>query len=76
MEIAAIVLVSKAIAEGLKANPDHVAECLREAEAAMNAKALERRRIVSGTPRLHEVSGSSISKDLVELRFLAPTRAV
>lgn len=76
MEIAATVMISKAIAEGLKANPDHVTECLREAEAAMNAKALERRRIVSGTPRLHDVRDSALSKDLVELRFLAPTRSI
>lgn len=76
MEIAATILVSKTIAAGLKANPDHAAECLREAEATMNAKALERRRIVSGMPRLHDVRDSSLGKDLVELTFRAPTRAL
>lgn len=76
MEIAAIIIVNKAIAAGLKANPDHVAECLREAEATMNLAALERHRIVSGTPRLQDVRDSAIAKDCVELRFHAPTRAI
>jgi len=76
MEISAILLVTKTIAAGLKANPEHVQECLREAEATMNTEALKRKRIVSGTPRLHEVRDSSFGKDLVELRFHAPTRAI
>lgn len=76
MEIESTLLVTKAIAEGLKANPAHVTECLREAEAAMNTAALERRRIVNGTPRLHEVRASALSRDHVELTFRAPTRAI
>jgi hypothetical protein len=76
MEIAATILVNKTIAAGLKANPDHVAECLREAEATMNTVALERHRIVNGTPRLHDVRNSAIGTDLVELTFHAPTRAI
>ncbi|MCY1241367.1 hypothetical protein D9M72_542640 [compost metagenome] len=76
MEIAATILVNKAIAARLKANPEHVAECMREAEATMNTKALERHRIVNGTPRLHSVQDSAIGKDLVELTFRAPTRAI
>jgi hypothetical protein len=76
VEIAATILVNKAIAAGLKANPAHVAECLREAEDTMNTVALARHRIVNGTPRLHDVRNSSISKDLVELTFRAPTRSI
>lgn len=76
MEVESKLLVNKAIAEGLKANPDHVQECLREAEAAMNVVALERKRIVNGTPRLHDVRESALSKDHVELTFRAPTRAI
>lgn len=76
IEIEAKLLVNKTIAAGLKANPDHVAECLREAEATMNTKALERHRIVNGTPRLYDVRDSSISADLVELTFRAPTRHI
>ena len=76
MEVESTLLVSKAIAEGFKRNPQHVQECLREAEASMNVVALERRRIVSAVPRLHEVRGSSVGRDLVELTFRAPTRAV
>lgn len=76
MEIAATLLVNKTIAAGLKANPEHVAECLREAEATMNTQALERHRVVNGTPRLHDVRNSAISTDLVELTFHAPTRPI
>ena len=76
MEIESTLLVNKAIAAGLKSNPAHVSECLREAEAAMNAKALERKRIVSGLPRLHDVRNSALTKDCVELTFRAPTRAI
>jgi hypothetical protein len=76
MEIESTLLVNKTIAANLKANPAHVSECLREAEAAMNVKALERKRIVNGTPRLHDVRDSALSKDHVELTFRAPTRAI
>jgi len=76
MEIESRILVNKAIASGLKANPDHVAECIREAEAAMNVVALERRRIVNGIPRLYDVRDSALSKDSVELTFRAPTRVI
>lgn len=76
MEIESKLLVNKAIAAGLKANPDHVAECLREAEASMNMLALKRGRMVNGTPRLHDVRDSAITKDCVELTFRAPTRAI
>lgn len=76
MEVSATLLVTKAIAAGLKANPEHVQECIREAEASMNTVALKRGRIVNGTPRLHSVEGSAISNDHVELTFRAPTRAV
>jgi len=76
VEIEASLLVTKTIAAGLKANPAHVQECLREAEATMNTEALKRRRIVNGTPRLYEVRNSAISADHVELMFRAPTRAV
>lgn len=76
MEIESKLLVTKAIAAGLKANPAHVAECLREAEATMNTVALKRGRMVNGTPRLYEVANSAISNDHVELTFRAPTRAV
>jgi hypothetical protein len=76
MEIESRILVNKTIASGLKANPDHVAECIREAEAAMNVVALERRRIVNGIPRLYGVRDSALSKDSVELTFRAPTRAI
>jgi len=76
MEIAATILVTKAIAANLKANPDHVQECIREAEATMNTMALQRKRVVSGTPRLHEVRSSALSNELVELTFRAPTRAI
>ena len=76
MEIEASLLVTKTIAAGLKANPAHVHECLREAEATMNTEALKRRRIVNGTPRLHEVRNSAISAEHVELTFRAPTRPI
>jgi len=76
MEIEARLLVNKVIAAGLKSNPSHVSECLREAEATMNTIALERKRIVNGTPRLHDVRESALSKDCVELTFRAPTRAI
>lgn len=76
MDVGVTIVVSKAIAEGLKSNPDHVQECVREAEASMNVVALERKRVVSAVPRLVQVSDSSFGKDLVELRFQAPTRAV
>ena len=76
MQIESKLLVNKAIAAGLKSNPEHVAECIREAEAAMNVIALGRKRIVNGTPRLHEVRESALSKDCVELTFRAPTRAI
>lgn len=76
MEIEAKLLVTKTIAAGFKANPDHVTECLREAEATMNAKALERKRIVAGTPRLHDVRDTPLGKNLVELTFRAPTRSI
>lgn len=76
MLIEASLLVAKNIAAGLKANPGHVRECIREAEATMNTEALKRRRIVNGTPRLHEVRNSAISADHVELTFRAPTRPV
>lgn len=76
MEIESKLLVNKTIAAGLKSNPAHVAECIREAEASMNVVALERKRIVNGTPRLHDVRESALSKDCVELTFRAPTRAI
>jgi hypothetical protein len=76
MEIESKLLVSKAIAAGLKANPAHVAECIREAEASMNVIALERRRMVAGTPRLHDVRNSALSNEHVELTFRAPTRTI
>jgi len=76
MQIESKLLVNKTIAAGLKSNPEHVAECIREAEAAMNVIALGRKRIVNGTPRLHEVRESALSKDCVELTFRAPTRAI
>lgn len=76
MEISATLLVTKTIAAGLKANPGHVQECIREAEASMNAVALKRGRMVNGVPRLHSVDNSAISNDHVELTFRAPTRAV
>jgi len=76
MEVESKLLVNKTIAAGLKSNPSHVTECLREAEAAMNVVALARKRIVNGTPRLHEVRQSALSKDSVELTFRAPTRAI
>ena len=76
MEIESRILVHKTIASGLKANPEHVAECIREAEATMNVIALERRRIVNGAPRLHDVRSSAISAEHVELTFRAPTRAI
>jgi hypothetical protein len=76
MEIESRLLVTKTIAAGLKANPEHVHECIREAEAAMNVIALERRRIVNGTPRLHDVRNSAISNEHVELTFRAPTRTI
>lgn len=76
MEISATILVSKTIAAGLPKNPAHVEECIREAESAMNVKALERRRIVSGRPRLVEIRDSAIAKDQLELRFQAPTRSL
>jgi hypothetical protein len=76
MEIESTLLVNKAIASGLKSNPAHVAECVREAEATMNTKALERHRIVSSTPRLHDVKGSALGNDLIELTFRAPTRSI
>ena len=76
MEIESKLLVNKTIAAGLKSNPAHVAECIREAEASMNVVALERKRIVNGIPRLHEVRESALRKDCVELTFRAPTRAI
>lgn len=76
MEIEVTLLVTKAIAEGLKANPAHVHECVREAEAGMNAEALKRRRLVSSTPRLHTISQSPISKQHLELTFRAHTRSI
>jgi len=76
MEIESKLLVTKAIAAGLKANPAHVHECIREAEATMNVVALQRKRIVNGTPRLHEVANSAISAEHVEMTFRAPTRAI
>lgn len=76
MQIESTLLVTKTIAAGLKANPDHVQECVREAEAAMNMVALKRGRMVNGVPRLHGVDGSAISGEHVELTFRAPTRAI
>ena len=75
MDVGVTILVSKAVAEGLKSNPDHVQECIREAEASMNVVALGRKRIVAAMPRLIDVRDSSLGKGLVELRFQAPTRA-
>lgn len=76
MEISATLLVTKTIAAGLKANPAHVQECVREAEATMNTVALTRGRMVNGVPRLHSVDNSAISNEHVELTFRAPTRAI
>lgn len=76
MEIESKLLVNKTIAAGLKANPDHVQECLREAEATMNMVALKRGRMVNGAPRLYDVRDSALAKDCVELTFRAPTRAI
>jgi hypothetical protein len=76
MEISATILVHREVAAGLPKHPEHVEECIREAESAMNVKALERHRIVSGRPRLVEIRDSAIAKDQLELRFQAPTRSL
>ena len=75
MDVGVTIVVSKAIAEGLKSHPEHVQECIREAEASMNVVALGRKRVVAAMPRLVDVRDSSLGRDLVEIRFQAPTRA-
>lgn len=73
MEIAAKIIVTKAIAEGFQAHPEHVEECVREAEATMNVEALKRRRMVSERPRLVDIGQSTFGDDLLELTFHAQT---
>jgi len=76
MDVAAKVIVTKAIASGFSKNPSHVRECMARAEVAMNEIAAERGRRISHVPKLIDTSASALGTDLVELTFQAATRSV
>lgn len=73
MQVDAKVLVAKEIAESFPARPDRVRECMTQAEAAMKALAAERRRHLSGLPRLDDMRETGLG--FMELRFVADTES-